>query len=99
MSEEKVYQEWDYKLIPSSYGELKGVKRYYRVFYGTVHWRFSDPDNFHKACIVFVQFGSTSEFNEARKRGEIKFDYPCHILGEDFRKVTEAMQELQNRFG
>lgn len=30
---EPLYQEWGYKIIQSSYGELKGQKRYYRVFY------------------------------------------------------------------
>lgn len=72
-----------FKLIPSSYGELKSQKRYYRVFYGTVHWHTADPDNIHKACIIFVQYGTNPKFDIARKKGEIRENYPCHILDDD----------------
>ncbi|WP_242272083.1 hypothetical protein [Bacillus cereus group sp. BfR-BA-01310] len=94
----KTFEEWGFKLIPSSYGELKGQKRYYRVSYGISQWHTSDPDNIHKACTVFVQFGTTSHFERARKRGEIKDDYPCHILEQDLSLVIDAMVKLRIQF-
>ena len=98
MDKNPLYQEWGFKIIPSSYGELKGVKRYYRVFYGTVHWHTADPDNIHKACTVFVQYGNNENFEKARKQNEIKDKYPCHILDQDLDKVMRAMKELQIQF-
>lgn len=94
----KALQEWGYKLIPSSHGELHGKKRYYRVFYGTVHWHTADPNNIHRACTVFVQYGENGNFEEARRNNEIKDSYPCHILEQDINSVTEAMQELRKEF-
>lgn len=95
---EPLYQEWGFKLIPSSYGELKGQKRYYRVFYGTVHWHSADPDNIHKASIIFVQYGTNPSFDIARKKGEIRENYPCHILDDDLPSVFEAIKELKEQF-
>nr|WP_304220248.1 hypothetical protein [Fredinandcohnia onubensis] len=97
MSKEPLYQEWGYKLIPSSYGELRGQKRCYRVFYGTVNWHTADPGNTHKACVPFVQYGQEKDFNTARKRGDIRELYPCHILDEDLEEVIAAMKELKER--
>jgi hypothetical protein len=51
----KPFEEWGCKLIPSSFGVLKGEKRYYRVSFGTAQWHTSDPGKIHKACTVFVQ--------------------------------------------
>lgn len=93
-----LYQEWGYKLIPSSYGELKGQKRYYRVFYGTVHWHTADPENIHRACTVFVQYNTNQDFEKARKQGEIRTNYPCHILEQDLDRVMEAVMELRKQF-
>jgi hypothetical protein len=98
MIRESLYQEWGHKLIPSSYGELNGKKRYYRVFYGTVHWHTADPWNIHKVCTVFVQYGTTEDFDQSRKKGEIRENYPCHILDEDMEEVMAAMKELKEQF-
>ncbi|MCZ0871259.1 hypothetical protein [Peribacillus sp. AS_2] len=98
MYTEPLYQEWGNKLIPSSFGEIKGKKRYYRVYYGTVHWHSSDPDHIHRACVVFVQYGTNPDFEQARKRGEIKDKYPCHILDQDLDLVMGAMNELRGHF-
>ncbi|RAK14019.1 hypothetical protein B0I26_1392 [Anoxybacillus vitaminiphilus] len=97
MNKEPLYQEWGHKLIPSSYGELNGKKRYYRVFYGTVHWHTADPENIHKACTVFVQYGATEDFEQARRKGEIRENYPCHIIEQDMDSVMAAMKELRER--
>lgn len=97
MVKQKRFEEWDYKLIPSSYGELKGQKRYYRVSYGTSFWHTSDPDNINRACTVFVQFGINPDFTDALKRGELKDGYPCHILDVDIESVMAAMKELKER--
>lgn len=93
-----LYQEWGHKLLPSSAGELNGVKRYYRVFYGTVHWHTADPENLHRACTVFVQYGNGESFEKARKQGEIRIKYPCHILEQDLNVVMKAMKDLQCQF-
>ena len=98
MIRDRLYQEWGYKLIPSSHGELNGQKKFYRVFYGTVQWHTADPDNIHRACTVFVQYGTNKDFDQARRNNEIKEGYPCHILDEDFNIVTEAMTELRREF-
>ncbi|MGP4070660.1 hypothetical protein [Halobacillus sp. B29] len=98
MKKEPTYQEWAFKLIPSSYGELKGNKRYYRVFFGTVHWHTADPENIHKACTVFVQYGNNPDFEQARKKGEIRENYPCHILDEDLDVVIDGIKVLRKKF-
>jgi hypothetical protein len=95
---QKPFEEWSFKLIPSSYGELKGQKRYYRVSYGIAFWHTSDPNHIHRACTVFVQFGTNPDYNNAMKKGEIKDDYPSHILDEDLDSVMAAMKELMDEF-
>lgn len=97
LEKELTYQEWGFKLIPSSHGELKGRKRYYRIFYGTVHWHTADPDNIHKACVPFVQYGEEVNFERARKNGDIRAIYPCHILDQDLDEVMAAMKELRGK--
>lgn len=92
----KVFEEWNHILVQSSYGELNGKKRYYRVCLGSVTWRESDPGQIHKACFPVVQFGETRDYNEAMRNREIKLDYPCHILMDDLEKVMVAMDELKN---
>ncbi|WP_341285390.1 hypothetical protein [Priestia megaterium] len=96
--EEALYEEWGHKIIPSSTGELNGQKRYYRIFYGLVHWKEADPENYHKACIPFVQYGTTSDFKLARRKKEIREKYPCHILSEDLPEVLAAMSALKAEF-
>jgi len=93
-----IYQEWGHKIIPSSVGELKGQKRYYRIFYGLVQWREADAGNYHKACVPVVQYGTTSNFDLARRKKEIRELYPCHILEQDLDKVLVAMAELKAEF-
>jgi len=95
---EPTYDEWGYKIIPSSAGELNGQKRYYRIFYGLVHWREADAGNHHIACVPFVQYGTTADFKKAQSRGEIRMTYPCHILTQDLDKVLAAMTELKAEF-
>src|SRR5690625_3313333 len=98
MKKVPLYQEWGYRLIPSSHGELGGERRYYRVFYGTVHWHYADPNNTHRACTVFVQYGKSKNFEEARMYKKIKECYPCHILDQDLEAVMEAMLDLRREF-
>ncbi len=98
MQNHPLYQEWSHILIPSSAGQLNGVKRNYRIFYGTVHWHTSDPNNIHKACTVFVQYGSNKNFEKACKLKEIKTNYPCHILDEDLDKITKALNDVKEQF-
>lgn len=97
MKNEKAFTEWDHELVPSSYGELHGKKRYYRVSYGTSYWHTSDPNHMHKTCTVFAQFGDNSDFNQAKSRNEIKDKYPCHILSEDINDVLKAIDKLHKR--
>ncbi|WNS77346.1 hypothetical protein RRV45_10295 [Bacillus sp. DTU_2020_1000418_1_SI_GHA_SEK_038] len=87
MKKQPPFEEWGYKLVPSSYGELNGQKRYNRVSFGASFWHTSDPDNIHRACTVFVQFCTNPNFKAALKKGEIKIDYPCHILDVDLEVV------------
>lgn len=94
----KVFKEWGYELIPSSYGELNGEKRYYRVVIGSVTWHTSDPGAIHKACFPIVQFGDERDYEKALDKGAIKLNYPCHILEEDMDAVMEAMNALRNKF-
>jgi len=93
-----IYQEWGHRIIPSSAGELKGQKRNYRIFYGLVQWREADAGNYHKAFVPFVQYGTTSDFDFARRKKEIRELYPCHILDQDLDKVLAAMAELKAEF-
>ena len=97
-SKDRTYEEWGHRIIPSSFGELKGQKRYYRIFYGLVNWREADNGNDHIACVPFVQYGTTADFKTAQSRGEIRMTYPCHILTQDLDKVLAAMTELQAEF-
>jgi hypothetical protein len=92
------FEEWGYKLVPSSYGELNGQKRYYRVSYGVSFWHTTDPDNIHRACTVFVQFGTNSNFKVALTKGEIKIDYHCHILDVDLEVVLATVKELREEY-
>lgn len=98
MGKNPLYQEWGHKILPSNAGELNGEKRNYRIFYGTVHWHTADPENIHRACTVFVQYGNNADFEKARKHREIRTNYPCHILEQDFTNVLMAMKELQSQF-
>lgn len=91
---EKPFEEWNYRLVPSSYGEFRGKKRYYRVSSGASQWREADPGSIHKTCVVFIQFGITENYDEAKRKREIVFDYPAHILNEDMVKVSQAMKEV-----
>lgn len=97
MVKEPTYQEWGYKLIPSSHGKLRGLKRYYRIFYGTVYWHTADPGNIHKACVPFVQYGEVENFEKARKNGGLRELYPCHILDQDLDEVMAPMKELKEK--
>ncbi|WP_332696981.1 hypothetical protein [Halalkalibacter lacteus] len=98
MKEQPPFEEWGYKLIPSSYGELNEQKRYYRVSYGTSFWHTSEPDNIHRAFTIFVQFGTNPNFKVALKKGEIKIYYPCHILDVDMEDVLATMKELREEY-
>jgi hypothetical protein len=98
MKQQAPYEELGYKLIPSSYGELKGQKRYYRVSYGSSFWHTSHPDRIHRACTVFVQFGTNTNFKDGLKKGEIKINYPCHILDVDMEVVIAEIKELIEKF-
>ncbi|MGF7534951.1 hypothetical protein AAGG74_14870 [Bacillus mexicanus] len=97
MKNEKAFTEWDHELVPSSYGELTGKKRYYRVSYGAAYWHSTDPNQIHKACTVFVQFGNNLDFKIAKSRNEIKDKYPCHILDCDLKEVLRAIEKLKVR--
>ncbi|WP_121661860.1 hypothetical protein [Metabacillus litoralis] len=97
LENEPTYQEWGFKLILPSHGELKGRKRYYRIFYGAVHWHTADPGNIQKACVPFVQYGKEENFERARNNGDIRETYPCHTLNQDLDKVMAAMKELREK--
>lgn len=96
MEKVKAFEEWNHILVPSSYGEWGEKKRYYRVFYGEVTWRESDPGNFHIACFPIVQFGNTEDYDQALRRRELVLNNPCHILEEDMDEVMEAMRKLRS---
>lgn len=68
MKKQPLFEEWASKLVPSSYGELNGQKRYYRISYGASFWHTSDPNNIHRACTVFVQFCTNPNFKAALKK-------------------------------
>lgn len=86
-SEDKVYQEWNSRLVRSS----QGSNRYYRIFYGTVMWKDKE---LRKACVVFIQYGSSLEWKQACKNREIAFNEPAHILVEDYESINSAIREL-----
>lgn len=92
------FEEWDHKLISSSRGELKGQKRYYRVSYGTSQWHTSDPGKMHPSITVFVQFGEEKDFKIAKRKKELKMDYPCHFLEEDMDNIIAAMKNLKEEY-
>jgi len=86
-----VYEEWASRLVPSNHDQSRPV--FYRVFWGTVNWDRSTT-GMRPACTVFMQYGESTGWDEARQRGEVVLKMPAHILAEDFEAVVDAMREL-----
>lgn len=87
MSDIKVYEEWDYRLVPSSHG--KDI--FYRIFNGTVNWDHS-IEGMKPAYTILMQYGRSEEWNQAKK--EIAWDMPAHVLEEDIDEVLKSVNEL-----
>jgi len=87
--ETKVHNEWDYRIVPSSHGPDTN----YRVFLGDVDWHGHTV----VAYSVFVQYGNTPDWEEAKRRNEIWFQRPAHIVEEDLDRVLEALAELREQ--
>jgi hypothetical protein len=91
----KVYEERDSILVKGEHG---GDDTCYRIFYGTVNWERTSGGK-GTAFTVLMQYGTTREWSKAKKKGEISFDMPAHILENDLAAVLEALQELADRNG
>lgn len=92
MSNEPVYEEWESTLIPSEHADDVN----YRVFWGTVNWSRTSND-LRKAVTVFMQYGSTKNWAEAKAGKEIVFNMPAHILSQDLPAVMAAIKNYENR--
>lgn len=89
MQGELVYEEWESEVLPMS-----GVPNtYYRVFRGTVNWD-RQPDTMRTAVCVLIQHGNTPDWREAKRRNEIRFQMPAHVLLEDVPAVLAAIGRL-----
>lgn len=89
-NENLVHQEWNRRLVPSNHG--KNI--WYRVSFWSVRWSTAVPSNFRPAFTIFMQDGHTADFEEAKKKREIRFRTSAHILIEDTAKVIAAMVEI-----
>ena len=85
-----VYEEWGSELIPSSHGENIN----YRVFHGTVNWA-KTADGMMPALVVFIQYGSETDWSKALQQREISLNMPAHILDMDLDNVVPALIRLQ----
>jgi hypothetical protein len=76
---EPVYQEWDYRLVPSSHGPAI----FYRVFFGAVNWSGVGGDE-RAAYTVLMQYGE-----------HINKQMPAHIVETDLPNVLSAIEQLR----
>lgn len=88
----RVHEEWDCILVESNHGQEVN----YRVFYGTVNWNKS-AGGMRPAVTILMQYGSTSDWADAKSEGEIDFTMPAHILREDLQSVLEAIRDLAEK--
>lgn len=84
-----VHEEWHNILVKSSHGD----NIFYRVFKGTVNWSRSS-DGLLTAIVLFMQYGTTKNWEQAKANQEIDFKMPAHILHEDLELVSKAMKEI-----
>jgi len=87
-----VHEEWSFRLVPSTHG--KDI--FYRVFLGTVNWDRSS-EGLKTAYTIFMQYGKTEDWNDAKMANEIDFKMPPHILEEDLGKVLAAIEDLKEK--
>ena len=85
-----VHEEWNSILVPSSHG----ANIFYRVFLGSVNWdKIGGGEK--TAYTVLIQYGNSRNWEDAKKRREIDFTMPAHILEEDLDTVLNAIGSLR----
>jgi hypothetical protein len=71
-----------------------GDSVFYRVSYLKVQWQDGVSRD---AFCVFIQYGNEHDFVMAKKKKQIRFTRPAHILPDDLNAVTSAIEEIKFR--